>query len=541
MNIKTKMIALGIVPLAVAIFSSILLASYAIDNMAEEIIADVKKEELQDQKTSLLNSWQVFENSFEDGSSEEEIAEAVSHTRFGSNGYFIFFKPNKTIISHGGDNSLSGTPIDAGQRETIQLTQCRNTCFDVINIRDSRDGKMHKKMYYTVYLSRYDALITTGIVLSDIDRKLQSLAYVIVGVRTKEISLITMVMGIVAIIAALLSTLFSNHISTRLTNLVKEVDNIASGDGDLRHEIKIRSNDEIGALGKALNKFMGSLRSMVIDINQAATEIEGASSTLEVQASEIANSMSLQMQETEMVATAISEMSSTAHSVADTATLTSETTDKTTHQAQGAITIVESANSSVAQMVRDFEITTNKINELCAEAENIGKVTTVIGDIADQTNLLALNAAIEAARAGDQGRGFAVVADEVRALAARTADSTQEINTMLGNLNALVSESVRLIAVNQEQSNTTEQETKQAASQLGEVVSAIENINDMNVSVASAAEEQSQVSEEINVNLNKLQDIATSLSTSSEETAVMVGQLHSLSKDIVGLVSRFKV
>lgn len=543
MNIKTKMIALGVVPLLASIVASISLGSYTIGAMAVEIIAHIEKSEIKRQKDNLLEDWQIFESSFEDGTTEKGIKETVSRTKFGTNGYFIYFKPNKNIISHGKDPKLNGTLIDASQPETRKLVKCRSTngCFDTINITDSRDGKVHEKMYYTVYLENYDALITTGVVLTDIEYKLEAIESLIESVKSKEISFVIMVMGSFAAIAVVFSLLFSNHISGRLTNLVKEVNNIASGDGDLRHQIKIYSDDEIGMLGSALNKFISSLRTMVLDINHAASEIETSSSSLSMQSSEIASSMSMQMQETEMVATAISEMSSTAQSVSDTATATSETTEQTNRQAQDAISIVESTNEHVVQMAQDFEVTTSKINELCAEAENIGKVTTVIGDIADQTNLLALNAAIEAARAGDQGRGFAVVADEVRALAARTADSTKEINHMLNNLNSLVADSVRLIGINQEQSHTTEQDTKQASSQLVQVVSAIENINEMNVSVASAAEEQSMVSEEINVNLNKLQDIATNLSSSSEKTATMVEQLHSSSKNIVDLVSRFKV
>lgn len=537
------MIALGIVPLVAAIISSLSLSSYVIDNMTSEIEVNIEKEEMDTQRIKLKESWELFASSFRDNSSIESVSEAISRTKFGSNGYFILIKPNKTIVSHGMTPSENGKFIDAEQPETYKLAECRSSdgCFDLLTITDRRDGKKHKKMYYTVYLQDYDMLVTTGVVLVDIDRKLEEINDLISGIKNSGVSLITMVLTIFALISSGLSFLFANRISSRLANLVKEVDSIASEGGDLTHQIKINSNDEIGDLGKALNKFMASLREMVLDINHAAGEIVTATSSLSSQSEEIASSMAEQVQETEMVATAINEMSSTAQSVADTATQTSETTEHTTDQAQGAICTVNTANTHVIKMAEDFEHTSEKVNELCQEAENIGKVTTVIGDIADQTNLLALNAAIEAARAGEQGRGFAVVADEVRALAARTADSTQEINIMLERLNGLVFESVELISLNKEQSQATEEETGKAAIQLGEVVEAVVRINDMNTSVASAAEEQSQVSEEINVNLNKLQDIAGFLSSRVDENAAMVSQLYGSSQNIVGLLSRFKV
>ncbi|MCW8331886.1 methyl-accepting chemotaxis protein [Photobacterium sp. SDRW27] len=543
LSIRQKIIGLAILPLAAASVASILLSKYAIENMAEVVISTINEGELDDEKQKLVESYQIFESSFETGSSEQEIIDTVARTKFGDNGYFIFFKPNKTILSHGANSSLNGTPIDRGQPETVKLAGCRdvNGCIDVVKIRDSRDNSIHEKMYYTVYLKKYDALITTGIVLSDIEKRLNLIDGLIEDLKTKETTFILSTLTVFFIIAASVAFVFVKAIVGRLSKLVEEVDNIANGDGDLTKQLKIVSEDEIGALGIAINKFISSLRLMVTDVNHAAREIEIATEDLEKQSEDISTSMAVQMQETEMVATAVHEMSSTAQSVADTATQTSATTDSTSNQALRAIEIVDVANKTVKQMVVDFETTDHNIQELCKEAENIGQVTTVIGEIADQTNLLALNAAIEAARAGEQGRGFAVVADEVRALAARTADSTEEINAMLGRLNEMVSVSVKAIAVSKTQSEDTERETIEISERLSEVVESITTLNDMNISVAGAAEEQSSVSEEINMNLMKLQEIATNLADGCDNASATVHQVHRSSRNIVELLGRFKV
>ena len=543
MSLRKKIISLAIIPLAAASLASVLLSKYAIESMAKEIIESVDSEEMNDQKVKLKEGWEIFSSSFRDESSVEYIAETVGRTKFGDNGYFIFFQPNNNIISHGGNSNLSGTPIDFGQPNLRKLAQCKdsNGCFDVVKIKDSRDGMLRDKMYYTVYLTDYDALITTGVVLSDVKRKLSLIEGLIEDIKSKEISLIIKMLACFFVLSAMLAFFVAKGIGNRLNGLVKEVNNIAEGDGDLRHQIKIVSDDEIGALGKSINQFISSLRTMIVDTNTAAKEIESATSALERQTNEIAVSMAVQMQETEMVATAVNEMSSTSHNVADTATKTSETNERTNNQAKDAILIVENANENINKMVADFEVTDSNIQKLCKEAENIGQVTTVIGEIADQTNLLALNAAIEAARAGDQGRGFAVVADEVRALAARTASSTQEINIMLVRLNDIVAESVHAIAVSKSQSETTEKETIEIGNQIQKVVDSIAELNDMNISVAGAAEEQSAVSEEINMNLNKLQDIAMSLSSGCDNASATVHQLHKSSQNIVALMERFKV
>ncbi|MGR6838539.1 methyl-accepting chemotaxis protein [Aliivibrio wodanis] len=543
-TIKNKILGLSVLPLIGISVLSIFLSYVIIDEITDNVIDVINKTEIESQKNNLQDNWEIFASFIELDMTIEDILPTVNNSNYGDHSYFFMVDTRGIVLAHGGDSSAIGKPVSSGGQSAVAIVaNCRSKegCYNTVPFKDPSTGKLTDKIYFSVYIDRLNSVFITGIIMNDIKQKINAIDEIMLKVKDENLLTLQLQMLGLTLFVAVIAYIMSNKLSSRLTALVKEVDMIAEGDGDLTKEIVIQSNDEIGDLGRAFNKMIASLRIMVVDIKSAAETIEDTTSELDSQTQKIADSMNNQMQETDMVATAINEMSSSAHSVAETALDTAKTTEETNGKANQAITIVESASQNISQMIEDFEIANKHIIDLCKEAENIGQVTTVIGDIAAQTNLLALNAAIEAARAGEQGRGFAVVADEVRALAARTASSTKEINDMLNHLNALVNSSVQAMNVSKEQCYKTEKDTIMISQNLTEIVQSMANINELNLSISTASNEQSTVSEEININLSKLQDIASNLTNGCVDTTTKVHELHSESINIVKLVERFTV
>ena len=234
-----------------------------------------------------------------------------------------------------------------------------------------------------------------------------------------------------------------NQLMKRLGVLRSNIDALSAGDADLTKRIDIKGEDEVDQVGRSVNRFIGYLQAMMIDVSDATTQIHAEIGQLKQLSRTTNEALARHASETDQAVTAINEMSSTAESVAQSASDTASFTQTANHNAVSSKRVVDDASNSVRALVSEVESATAKVQAMEADAQRINDVLGVIGDIAGQTNLLALNAAIEAARAGEQGRGFAVVADEVRALAARTQQSTSEINESLQRLQQGVGSAVQ--------------------------------------------------------------------------------------------------
>jgi methyl-accepting chemotaxis protein len=253
------------------------------------------------------------------------------------------------------------------------------------------------------------------------------------------------------------------------------------------------------------------------------------------------HSVRQQQNEIDQVATAMNEMTATVQEVARNAEQAAQAAQQADHSAQNGASVAGSARREITGLVDEVETSAGVIQELQSESENIGMVLDVIRGIAEQTNLLALNAAIEAARAGEQGRGFAVVADEVRTLASRTQKSTEEIHHMIERLQSGASNAVKVMTQARGKGQGGVGEMGRVTDTLGEIARAVASINDMNTQIASAAEEQSAVAEEINRNVSNISQGSAQSAQGTEQTAFASMELARLAADLQTLVARFKV
>ncbi|MCT7655699.1 methyl-accepting chemotaxis protein [Oceanimonas sp. NS1] len=293
-----------------------------------------------------------------------------------------------------------------------------------------------------------------------------------------------------------------------LGGLHRSLADINSGEGDLTRRLPIVRKDEFALVAGEFNGFLAHLQQLIGNVMSSAHTPKSRIAETSVQSEQAEQQLQLQLQELDQLATAMHEMAATANDVARHAQNAAEAANAANQETEQGVLVVSRSTQAIARLAADMDDTMASVNELAQLSRNIESILSVISGIAEQTNLLALNAAIEAARAGESGRGFAVVADEVRSLASRTQQSTQEIGDMIEKLQQGVQQAEHKMQQSQALAASTTTDAAEANEVLSRIREAIAQINDMNLQIATAAEEQSATSEEINQNTTNIRDIS---------------------------------
>lgn len=350
-------------------------------------------------------------------------------------------------------------------------------------------------------------------------------------------------MIIIAIASILVGLTLGIIITRAITQPLREAVSATQrlADGDLTGNITPRSKDETGQLLAAMKTMNARLLDMVSQIATATDQLSSATTEVAAITTQTANNIENQTQELQQTSVALNEMSATIRDVAQNATEASSSTDQVESGAKQGREVVAQVNQSIHDLADEIEQTKATIGRLNEETANVGSILDVITAISEQTNLLALNAAIEAARAGEHGRGFAVVADEVRTLASRTQDSISTIQSMIDNLKLEANSSVEKMDSGSRKAGNAVALSQRADNSLVEINNAINQIASMNLQIASAAEEQSAVSEEINASVARLQHSEVENSAGAQQVAVATEQLSQLAVNLQALMQQFKL
>lgn len=347
--------------------------------------------------------------------------------------------------------------------------------------------------------------------------------------------------AVVSIAALAMVLLLVRTIVTPVKSIHKAMEQIATGDGDLRQRIEVNSKDEIGQLAGSFNLFVSKIQTTVAQVVESSNALQREIGNLQTLTSNIENSTTHQQKDSEVVAAAVHEMQTTSRSVSDNAQEAANASQIANQELLNTNSILESTVDSIRQLANEIGRASTVINNLDRDVSNIASVVDVIQGIAEQTNLLALNAAIEAARAGEQGRGFAVVADEVRSLASRTQQSTGEIQAMIERLQVGAEQAVEAMASSTKSGDNTIIQAGEASHALSEILNAISLMNEMNTHIATAASQQSTVSDEVNSNVQGIADSSRVIVDIVEQTQRALTLLREQGGKLDGQVSQFKV
>jgi methyl-accepting chemotaxis protein len=397
------------------------------------------------------------------------------------------------------------------------------------------------------------AIVDGGPFLANADAMLKELLTVVevnthggeaAAARSNEVfhSAVGLVLAILAIVLVLtvgLAIVLTRSIVRPLGQAVEVAETIASG--DLCHAISVTGNDEPARLLHALQRMQNSLRGTLQKIADSSSQLASAAEELHAVTEDSSKTLHQQSNELEQAATAVNEMTAAVEEVARNAVSTSEASRETDATAHHGRQQVQHTVDSIGDLADEVTRTCEQVEHLAVDVRNIGQVLEVIRSIAEQTNLLALNAAIEAARAGDAGRGFAVVADEVRALAHRTQQSTQEIESMINTIEEGTEGAVSAMRHSNERAHLTLEAARASGLALDQITQAITSINERNLVIASASEEQAQVAREVDRNLVNIRDLATQTSAGANQSNAASQDLSRLAVELNGLVTQFKV
>lgn len=356
----------------------------------------------------------------------------------------------------------------------------------------------------------------------------------------------TRLMWLISIVLVVLITLVlwvSVYISRAIRNSLREIDGLMSYLmlHDLTHRSNVHTRDEFGHLSTGLNQVTGELNNVLLEIRSATDQVAEAAEEASAITELTKQGVSQQQSDTEQAATAMHEMSATVADVAMSTAQAAEQADHIQERTAAGQRQLELTRGLIADLTQQVQTTGEQLDTLYQHTQEINSVLDVIKGVAEQTNLLALNAAIEAARAGEQGRGFAVVADEVRHLAQRTQQSTIDIRRMIDNLQNTAKQSVNSMNISVEKANSGNEQMGQMAVLLTAIVDGVHTIHDRTTQIASAAEEQSTVAEQININITRISDVSMQTSSGASQTAEMAAELARLAAELQRLVAKFNL
>lgn len=558
LSLKAKVLSLAVLPVLLFALVMSLTTVWILQNQANQEVEETRQRLLNDAKTTLKSYVEVAMTAIKplydaaqpgDEAARAQVIKLLSNITYGTDGYFFGYDSQTVRLFKGNSPEGVGKNFQDNRdpngvytnRELVRVAKDGSHYAQYSSSLPGNEHVLVPKLGYTEYLPKWDMVIGTVVNLDGIEAQV---AEVEASVKERMQGMILSIVAItfvVLLVIAVIGMLVANTILRPLHLMKANLDDIAAGEGDLTHRLAITSQDELGDLARSFNRFVDKIHAMVRQITDMTFQLTTLVGQVSDQAHRSEQAMERQRHETDQVATAINEMSSAAQEVARSAQGASVAAQKTDEEGQVAKRVVDGSIQQIHALVSDIRSSGSSLDSLQQDVTSIVSVLGVIRSIADQTNLLALNAAIEAARAGEAGRGFAVVADEVRALASRTQQSTQEIQGMIDRLQQGTDEAVQAMRRSSEAGVGTSEQANQAGESLDAMAQLIGTINSMNAQIASAAEEQTAVAEEINRSVHQIAVAVDNVADETQQGAQTTRSLAQLGQRLGNLVGQFRI
>jgi methyl-accepting chemotaxis protein len=558
LSLKAKVLSLAVLPVLLFALVMSLTTVWILQNQANQEVEETRQRLLNDAKATLKSYVEVAMTAIKplydaaqpgDEAARAQVIKLLSNITYGTDGYFFGYDSQTVRLFKGNSPEGVGKNFQDNRdpngvytnRELVRVAKDGSHYAQYSSSLPSNEHVLVPKLGYTEYLPKWDMVIGTVVNLDGIEAQV---AEVEASVKERMQGMILSIVAItfvVLLVIAVIGMLVANTILRPLHLMKANLDDIAAGEGDLTHRLAITSQDELGDLARSFNRFVDKIHAMVRQITDMTFQLTTLVGQVSDQAHRSEQAMERQRHETDQVATAINEMSSAAQEVARSAQGASVAAQKTDEEGQVAKRVVDGSIQQIHALVSDIRSSGSSLDSLQQDVTSIVSVLGVIRSIADQTNLLALNAAIEAARAGEAGRGFAVVADEVRALASRTQQSTQEIQGMIDRLQQGTDEAVQAMRRSSEAGVGTSEQANQAGESLDAMAQLIGTINSMNAQIASAAEEQTAVAEEINRSVHQIAVAVDNVADETQQGAQTTRRLAQLGQRLGDLVGQFRI
>ncbi|HUC42196.1 MAG TPA: methyl-accepting chemotaxis protein [Candidatus Micrarchaeaceae archaeon] len=539
MNLRTKFKIL----VAIAAVGLLALAVMWLQSVRSNLLAErmQKTRSMMDLAYSLVDEQYKLQNSgqLSQDEAQKRALSLVGSLRYEGSNYFWINDTHPTMVMHPMKPALDGKDLTdykdpTGKALFVEMVSAaaKDPSGGFVYYMWPKPGsdKPLQKLSFVRPFEPWGWIIGTGIYIDDLDSTWFEIA---------------IVAGSLTLVCLLLLLITSTHVSrsifTRLEDMVVRMKDVAEGEGDLTKRLDVHSTDEVADVARWFNIFMDKLQETVSEVSRHSQSLAAAGEQITSSARRESDGVEVQRDQTTQLAAAMHEMAATIHEISDSCNSAADASINATEAARGGGKIVEETLGRMRTIAGSVGETARKIQDLGKRSEEIGRIISVIDEIADQTNLLALNAAIEAARAGDQGRGFAVVADEVRKLAERTSSATKEITEMIGAVQAETKSAVSGMESGSREVQQGVESTSQAGDSLQDIIRMTGKVGDMISHIATAATEQAAAAEKINGNMDQIAQISESSASTARQTTDALACLSTLAANLQSLVGQFRV